>query len=152
MNEINEINDTKVVIILFQYSVVAKGIEKKLADVGFDVTTIVDDLEKVELYAKEPGVFLVYLPDEIAGDKAELVILKGICDVISNNGRRMICIGEKRYHAELSANVGKINNYTWIDRPVDMAVLTAAIKDEVNAGNKPVVKGKILIVLPLRRW
>lgn len=146
MNEINEINDTKVVIILFQYSVVAKGIEKKLADVGFDVTTIVDDLEKVELYAKEPSVFLVYLPDEIASDKAELVVLKGICDVIGNNGRRMICIGEKRYHAELSANVGKINNYTWIDRPVDMAVLTAAIKDEVGASNKPMVKGKILIV------
>lgn len=110
------------------------------------MTTIVDDLERVEMCAKENNLFLIYLPDEIASDKAELVVLKGICDVISNNGRKMLFIGEKRYHTELSDNIGIINNYTWLDRPVDMAVLTAAIKDEINSASKPVVKRKILIV------
>lgn len=142
----NGVNDTNVVIVLFQYSVVAKGIEKKLYDLAFNVTTVVDDLEKLRMHTKNNSIYLIYLPDEIAENKMELDKLTEISNMIVDSSQNMILIGEKRYHNDLIQMLPVLDNYVWLDRPIDINLLGQTVKEAINDPSKQAEKRRILIV------
>ena len=142
----NEEKNTNVIIVLFQYSVVANGMEKKLSELGYNVALVVNDIEKVKLHTMAKSLCLIYLPDEITEDKIELTTLTELTGIIIKSDNNMILIGEKRYHNELIQKLPLLNKYKWLDRPIDINLIGQIVKDEINKTSNTEDKKKILIV------
>ncbi len=140
-------NGKNITIILYQYSVVVKGIERKLNDVGYIVDTL-DNFELIPNRVDRTDLFITYLPDDIMDSALKKDSLSRICELMDESYGKMIIIGEGKYLAELMSAIPAVKNHTWLNRPVEMNVLEPAIKN-LLAGKRPVVpveKKKILIV------
>lgn len=138
--------NNKIVIVLFQYSVVVKGIERKLKDLGYLVDTVTGDMSILGNYYKETDLFILYLPGDVSEDVTKEKIVDEICNEVSFNKKKMILVGEEKNHGDLSLDVPSIDKFMWLSRPLDMEKLEdnveKALKSEVIAN----VKRKILIV------
>ncbi len=132
----------KVAIVTFQYSVVMKGIEKKLADEGFQVTVLSSGFDAVRNLAVDTTVFILYLSSDIS----KMMMLPNIIETISKAGRNIIFIGEKDDHGDISREFPAIEGYEWMDRPVDTAKLISMINSDITSGTEAQTKKRILIV------
>ncbi len=122
-------NDSRdIVIAMFQYSIVVKGIERKLASMEYNVTTISEDLEnEMKRLAGRVALILIYLPGDILDDGAKGAVLQNICKLMSERDQKLILIGENKYHDGLASAHPGIKDFTWLDRPVDMDVLEQTV-------------------------
>ena len=114
------------VLIVLQYSVVVKGIERKLKDAGYKASILSEGFEKLRDISCSTDLFLLYLPGNIAEMKDKLEELTYICDKVNRSGRSMIIIGEEKDRADLFDKVPMIGDYTWVDRPVEMECCRSA--------------------------
>ncbi len=137
----------EVAIIMFQYSVIVKGIERKLTDMGYKVTTVTDQLEdRVRLLAGHTHLFIFYLPADITGNNARKKNLHLISETVMEKGRSMILIGDKQQYDDLSGEVPIIRDHLWLNRPVDMALLEETVEKAVSNTGSAGEKRRILIV------
>lgn len=140
--------EKKIVIILHQYSIVVKGVERKLKELGYNVAVIEPDSDVVREIAAQADLFVVYLPKDSknrSDDEQTFRLLLENCDVIQECKKSMVVIGEKSYRNSLMYVHPMLGDCDWIDRPVDMKVLAKSIaKALTNDGQ--VVKKQILIV------
>lgn len=136
----------KITILLFRYSVVVKGIERNLCDLGYTVEVVTENFDCIEDLASSTDIFIMYLPGDIMDDRVKLMGLGDVCKTMSKLEQKMMIIGETKYHMELSEALPEIDEYAWLDRPVENNVLAATV-ESVIAG-KAQVRGKkrILIV------
>lgn len=134
------------VLVVMQYSVVVKGIERKLNDAGYKASILSDKFEIIRDMAAGTDLFLLYLPSNILDMKDKLEELKYICDKVNQSGRSMIIIGEEKDRADLFNRVPMIGDYAWVDRPIEMDVLQPAIERAVRAPGSAGSKKRILIV------
>ncbi len=134
----------KVNIIVFQFSVVMKGIEKKLLEAGYEVASVpvgYSYLEE-ELERTKDSVFLIYLSDELE----KMPDLAGLIDLIDAAKHKLIFIGEKDKHEEFEREVQRIHGHDWLNRPVEMEKLIPLIDSDdmpIGGGSE---KKRILIV------
>ncbi len=136
-----------IVILMFQYSVIVKGIERKLAEMEYQVTTVTEHLEEEAFRSADiAALFLFYLPGDIMEDTLKKNTVHHICEGLREKGKRMIIVGEKKYHDELIADIPQIRSFGWMDRPVDMNALEATVHKELNRAQELVIKKRILIV------
>jgi len=140
----NTTEEKNITIVLLQYSVVAKGMERKLIDLGYHVDVISNRYNSITNYNKT-DLFVIYLPTDIMDDMAKRAILEEICKNIQNGGRKMLFLGEKKYHAELSREVPVIDDHVWLDRPVDNETLSEVVENTI-AGTLKGGRKRILIV------
>lgn len=139
----------KVAIILYQYSIVVKGIERKLKELGYNVTTIEPDFKLIKECAAQTDLFVVYLPKDNKDredDRAKLESLTQICDTLKANGKNMVVIGEKDYRNGLLEGHPIQEDYDWLNRPVDMNLLAATVKKALAGERDSDTKKQILIV------
>ena len=142
-------NKKNIVIVLYQYSVVVKGIERKLKEMDFNVQILsenIDDHDTLERYAMNNDTFILYLPPDINENNLRRSELTDIIETVKEVGRSIVLIGEKKDHEELSAEVPGVSSCRWFDRPVDVAALANAIE---KGDFKPVAsdgKKRVLIV------
>ena len=137
----------EIVIMMFTYSVIIKGIEKKLVDMQYRVTTLTEDLEsETDRLAGRVCLMLFYLPGDIIDDMAKIQTLKYICDSVRKNNQKIVFIGDVHYKSELMGTIPKIKSHPWIDRPIDMDVLEDTVQKEISRVETPGKKGRILIV------
>ncbi len=136
----------KVVILLFRYSVVVKGIERNLCDLGYNVEIVTENFDCIEENSSSTDIYIMYLPGDIMDDRVKLMELGDVCKTIAKLGQKMMIIGETKYHMELAAAVPAIDEYAWLDRPVENNTLAVTVEN-VIAG-KALVRGKkrVLIV------
>ncbi|MCR5733270.1 MAG: response regulator [Lachnospiraceae bacterium] len=132
-----------VAIVVFQYSVVVKGIERKMSE-EYHVE-IIQDFTLIRSIASRTDVFVIYLPEDIVGDSLMLEHLKRICRDLDEVGGKMVLIGESRFHRELEEYLPTIANRIWLDRPVEMDALKPAI-EKAFAATGSGSKKRILIV------
>ncbi len=130
-----------VTILQYQYSVVMSGIERRLRDEGFKVD-VLEDFEQIVKYIDTTDVFLVFLPPEIMENEKEQDKLTLACSRLGEHDSRLIIMGDSDYHRRLRLLVPLINNYMWLDKPIDIEVLMAEIEKAVSAAEKK----RILIV------
>lgn len=135
-----------IVIIVLQYSVVVKGIERKLSDAGYKASILSEDFEKIRDLAGTADLFLLYLPNDIVEDEDRLEQLSYICDKVNNSKKGMILIGEPKDHRDLVYKLPETGDYTWIDRPIEMDVLRPAIENSILGPGATGEKKRILIV------
>ena len=130
--------------VMFQVSIVVKGVEKKLTEMGYDITEVVGDFEQIEYLAKRTDLFVTYLPSDIMEDRRKLKGLMGICGTVMAAGRKMIVIGEYKVHDDLLREVPSLAGFEWMDRPVDLDVFAKLVDKETSNAVK--TKKRILIV------
>jgi CheY-like chemotaxis protein len=133
-----------VVIVVLQYSVVVKGIERKLMDAGYQTMIIKDGFDKLKDLSVTTDLFLLYLPAEIS-EKSDLrERLNYICDKIKNS--EGIMIGEAKDHSPLALKVPAVSDFVWLDRPIEMDDLPSYIDKTISGELSPDRKKRILIV------
>ncbi len=143
----SETDNREIAIMMFQYSVVIKGIEHKLAEMGFNVTVIKEDFEQeVTRLAGRTALMVFYLSPDCIDNPPLLRELHSMTLTIKDRGQGMVLIGESKYRVQLLSEISEFMDYPWIDRPIDMDLFEKKVLEEVKKGmmiNKP---GRILIV------
>ena len=137
----------EIVIMMFQQSVVIKGIERKLEEMKYRVTTLSEDIEnETERLGGRVALILLYLPADILEDRAKLTTLQNICDTVKERKQKMVLIGEEKYRSELFREVAELKAHPYIERPIDMDVLGDTVIREINRKEIADKNGRILIV------
>ena len=142
MSEVNQ----KIVIVMQKFSVVVKGIEKKLEELGYRITTLTDNFDEISYLAKDTSLFILYLPSDMYSDGVKMMELERICNQIKSGGRAMIVIGEKKDYDDYMGAIPMLRDYVWLDRPVDMDKLGNIVYKVIESGATVSEKKKILIV------
>lgn len=135
-------NVKNIVIVMYKYSVVVKGIERKLTECGYNVTIVAGEFEKIKEVAPYTELFVVYVPNGIIDNMVDLNHLNHIHDMIWERGKSMLLIGDKKDKPELMKNHSHFENFAWLDRPVKMDELEIAVEKAIQL----TAKKKILIV------
>ncbi len=131
-----------IVIVMFKYSVIVKGIERKLSDCGYCVTILAEEYDMIQKLDLMTALFIVYLPKGIADNRGDLGQLTQIYDMIQATGRNMVLIGEKDDAPRLIDKCPHLSAHAWVNRPVKMDNLESIVENAIkNSGKK-----KILIV------
>ena len=138
--------DGKIVIITHQFSVVVKSMERGLSARGLDVVLIDDNVYEIKELESETKAFILYLQDSIIGNKDLTQSLFLLCDTFKGMGRSVILIGNGNYHRDFLDEVPALNDYVWIDRPVEIDKLLDVILNEKKIEDDIHRKKKILII------
>lgn len=146
----SEKKEKRVVIVMCKYSVVVKGIERKLKELGCKVSILTQDDDKMPKFYKEKEsvLFIFYLPNDIMEDVVKFNWLEHIYGQIHDLecDCEVIVIGDKSERDDLTGRIFGMLHVGWLDRPVKMEELELAVTE----GVLPDVEGKdkkhILIV------
>lgn len=137
----------KIAIILQHYSIVIKGVERKLKEIGYDVTLIDPEKDLLRAVSEQIDLFVLYLPKnskDSEEEEATFTMVLQVCDVMKTYEKSMVLIGEKNYRDDLMAFNPLLKEYEWIDRPIDMKLLAQAFERALNGETN--IKKQILIV------
>ncbi|MBR4153335.1 MAG: response regulator [Selenomonadaceae bacterium] len=138
-----------IVIVLQQYSIVVRGVERKLKELGYNVSIMEPDIDLIKDSAPLIDLFVFYLPKDSKNreeDEQKFNMLTQICDVIQSYNKNMVLIGEKSYRSSLMDFCPVLRDCEWLDRPVDMKQLSQAIERALTSDGQPKVRKHILIV------
>lgn len=143
-----DITNLNIVMLMFQPSVVARGLEKKLDELNNNVTTIIGDFGAIDTCIDGTDLFVFNLPTTIADDAKELKVLVQVGDKISDKGKSMLIVGEKELWEELVKVYKGISQYEWVFRPVNTDDLCEAAEKALTKkkAKKPGAATRILIV------
>ncbi len=136
----------QVSIITYQFSVVVKSLEKGLKDHDYEVKLLGDDPDAIRLSMDGIGVYIIYLPDNLADDLERVKRLIIICDLFKDLERHPLLIGAGNKRDDLEKAVPPLKNYLWIERPVDMAKLIKEVEREMLWLKESLSKKKVLII------
>ncbi|MCR4715588.1 MAG: response regulator [Lachnospiraceae bacterium] len=139
-------NGKSIGIVVYQNSVVVRGIEKKLVTEGYRVEVLVEEFERVKAWAATTDLFILYLSGEIAEDRVKKKQLTEFCNTIINAESKLIVIGEANYHEKLLEVIPQFSTFTWLNRPVDLEILPDTIESVIATDKKTEVKKRILLV------
>ena len=109
----------KIVVVTNKYSVVVKGIEKKLVSSGYEVSTMEYDEGTPDVSIQGASLCVIYLPPDVITDKIQHN-LSVIVESIKQNNCRIILIGEALHHVDAIEALPMLDGYSWVDRPVDV--------------------------------
>ncbi len=107
-------------LVSLQYSVVVKGLEKKLQDIGYKIFSIENNLEEIQRYAEGVELYMLYIPDNVVEDELKMKNLSFIARVLDKNAKKVLAIGEKSSHQDLVDEIPEIGNFSWLEKPIDM--------------------------------
>ncbi len=135
-----------IIILVFQYSVVAKGMEKKLSEAGYNVSAFTPEEHAIRNYSPDGVMYMVYLPNDIAVDKGKLLVISDLYDRYMSKGAGIIYIGEQNFKDDFIRVFPKADGYPWVNRPIDMDSLPDTVEKAFSQSNQSAEKKKILIV------
>lgn len=138
--------EAKVVIITHQFSVVVKSMERGLADKGYTVSLVKDDITEIKGMIADTEAFIMYLQESISEDMDLVRRVLILCDTFKDLRRNMILIGSAASKEAFYGSVPALADYTWLDRPIDMDILVGEIEKEVRRFSQSKEKRKILII------
>lgn len=137
----------EVAIIMFHYSVIIKGIERKLTEMGYRATVIKEDLEQeVSRLAGRVSLMLFYLSPDCVDDVGMLREMRTMSLTLAERQQKMILIGENNFRIELLSEISEFKNYPWIDRPINMEIFEQKVRGEVSKADQQNRPPRILIV------
>ncbi|MCR5702076.1 MAG: response regulator [Lachnospiraceae bacterium] len=122
-------NNMKIVLVSYQHSVVVRGIENNLKELGYAVATTGNNPAEIRPHCDNTNVFILYLADDILGDYTKVRDTSKITDYIREKGQNMIVIGEKTIHDDCISAIPVLREYIWLNRPIETDTLVTAIKN-----------------------
>ena len=136
----------RIVMLMFQPSIVARGLEKKLVELGNKVTTYVGNFSEINDAIDDTDLFIFNLPTKMADDTTELNELVQVDKTVSQKGKNMLLVGEKELWVELGKIYNGISKFVWVYRPVELDELTKAMETVLSVKKAPAGNNRILIV------
>ena len=135
-----------VALVAPQYSVVVKGMEKKLFDLGYKVISIENNIDDIKNGSDEVQLFILYIPDNIMENELKFKNLDVMIRLIDNSGVKAMAIGEKVSRNDLVDSIPELGNFMWLDKPVDMDNLDVVL-DKAFSGNLDTGKRKRILLV-----
>ena len=129
--------EKRVVIVRDKESVVVRGIEKKLVENGYFVFMSGSSDDEIKGNVERASFFITYLPADILDSDKEVRNLIQLCSTVSDSKRRMVVIGETKYHDDLLTRAPILRKFPWIDRPLNMDELLKVMEAELNREDEP---------------
>ena len=139
-------SDLNIVMLMFQPSVVARGLEKKLVELNNKVSSVIGDFSQIDSLIEVTDLFILNLPTKIAEDTKELRTLMQISEKITLGKKALIVVGERELWEEFGKFFPGITRVIWVYRPVEMRELEAAIERVDTINEEKARKQRILIV------
>ncbi len=136
----------KVVFILYKYSIVVKGMERRLAESGFDVIEIIETFEKIMKHVSDTRLFILYLPEDILEDRSKKRKLNNIVDQLRLSESNVLILGEPEFQVSLYLSHPELKDYNWIDRPIETEKFCKMVTEMFVNADGNIEKKKILIV------
>ena len=139
----------KVAIVLQQYSIVVKGIERKLKELDYQVTIIKPEHDLLQAISDQTDLFILYLPKDSKSREDEETMFRmllQVCDVMQTYKKSMVLIGENDYRVELMAVHPMLKDCEWVNRPVNMNALELAVERAMVGDSQLTLKKHILII------
>ena len=136
----------KIVLLLFQQSIIARGMEKKLVDLKYDVKTLMGRFDQLDFLIETTDLFIMNLPSDITSDKNSMKSLSELVSKISSKKKKMLVLGEKDSRPDIEKEVPSIDLYDWLYRPVDMDKLDDRLRKVIETDDDALHKRRILIV------
>ncbi|MCR4923034.1 MAG: response regulator [Lachnospiraceae bacterium] len=133
-----------IVLVMYQYSVVVKGIERKLIELGHKVELIDKSFVSKNIVSESTDLIVFYLPVDFSYDLNEQEKLKKMVENIKESGKRAIFIGEAKYQEDMMESIPQLGEFVWMSRPVDMMDFADTIKRELSDPKEKMKK--ILVV------
>ncbi|MBE5923442.1 MAG: response regulator [Lachnospiraceae bacterium] len=121
--------ENSIVIVSNQYSIVLKVVEKKLTSLGYDVSTVAGDDLQTQI-SVDGRTYLLYLPVDVMDSRPVFDEILRLSDILVKNTSDIVLIGEKKYHKDFIDKMPSLSEFPWVDRPLDLHTLMAAIKHE----------------------
>ncbi len=129
-----------VALVAPQYSVVVKGMEKKLFDIGYKVVSIENNIDDIKGCSADVELYILYIPDNIIENEMKLKNLEFMIRLIDKEGKKSVAIGEKVSRNDLVDTVPELGNFMWLDKPVEMDnldyTLNKAFSGELDMGRR----------------
>ncbi len=135
-----------VVILMYQFSVVVKSIEKNLTDRGFAVKTLNDSVDEIKASLSETSAYIVYLQDSVLTDTTQKKTFLNICSMIKEKNRSLILIGSENSRDEFYRVIPTLKEYKWMTRPIDIDQLCAEINKEALSAELEQYKKRVLVI------
>jgi CheY-like chemotaxis protein len=135
-----------IVMLMFQPSVVARGMEKKLKEMDNNVVTLVGDLSGYETEIFRTDVFIFHLPTRIVEETKEVNTMIEICEKIRYKNKGLILVGDRDIWDDLGRIYPGVSKYVWLFRPVEMNDLLIAISKVFTVAKPVEAKRRILII------
>ncbi len=124
-----------VVTITYQSSVIVKGIERKVAECGYKVSSVINEFDTIPAVAKDASLLITYLPGDITEDTVKSSRLAEICDMAIALEHNMLIIGEAKDYHDLLRLVPQLKRFIWVNRPLDMEKFKEMLRE--NEDSKP---------------
>lgn len=141
------VDSREVAIIMFQYSVVVKGIERKLTEMGYNTIVIKENLEQeVTRLAGRVCLMLFYLSPDCIDDLKMLMEMRTMGQTVADKQQKMIVIGESKYRIEVLSEIAQFKAYPWLNRPLNMDEFEKTVLEEVSKAEQESKPARILIV------
>ena len=132
---------------MFHYSVVIKGMERKLADMGYRATVYKEDLaSEVDRLAGRVALVIFYLPTDFDDDMNLIRFIQSMTATVTDRKQKLIVIGESKYSSDLYRDIPLLKKYLWLNRPLNMDLFENVVNEVINNTVEPAKHGRILIV------
>ncbi len=129
-----------VALVAPQYSVVVKGMEKKLFDIGYKVISIENNIDDIKNCSDSVELFILYIPDNIIENDLKLKNMELMIRLINSEAGKAMAIGEKVSRNDLVDSIPELGNFMWVDKPVEMdnleSILDKALSGDIDMGKR----------------
>ena len=130
---ISNAEDTHIVIVELQQSVVIRGIRNRLEELHFKVTGLGNDMKEISRHCGKVNLFILYLSESIVGHAGSVAAISEIIDMVDMDEQRMILIGEKDCLDEVTKKITDLRKYDRFILPINMEKLGNMIMDVIEA-------------------
>ena len=137
--------ETHIVIIELNQSVMVRGIKNRLNELHFKVTELGNDLPEIDRHCGKVDLFILYLSESITENSDSADTVAKILEDVEMDKQKMVLVGEKNYLADISKSMTGLKNYERFNLPIDMSKLGDMIWEALETGGT-VEKKSILIV------
>ena len=103
--------ETHIVVIEIQQSIVLRGIKNKLESLRFKITEIGADIREIGRHAGKVDLFVLYLSESITDDIDSMTLLNQIIDDVDVTGQKMILVGEKDFLIDITKKKKNLSEF-----------------------------------------
>ncbi|MCR4743873.1 MAG: response regulator [Lachnospiraceae bacterium] len=137
---------SKAVLVTNKFSIVLKGVEKKIKDLGYEVKMIKDGFNKISEEDYKADLILLYMTDDLLRKSINLDMILDICDNAKHNNCGIVLVDGDQNHHEFLRVAPKLKSFGWVDVPLDSKKFVSTIEEELKRAPGRMIDRRILIV------
>ena len=117
----NSVSENKnVVVLAFRHSVLVKDLERKLARMGYKVSTYEKNLKNItENSAGTVGFFVLQVFDDTVNETDKEKLFRSVCKLLSEKNQKTVIIGKEKNLETLKLAVSNAEKFAWINSPLE---------------------------------